>query len=101
MNKIEATIYTLEDISQVSIAERFFEKLELLGIQPDVISLTEPIKDNYTKDKAIQYWIKEEDGCWNEKSEKFIGKAGGILARNRQHLITYMINWKKCKDIKK
>lgn len=101
MSTIDATIFTLKDISCNYIAETFFNKLELLGIQPEVISLTEPIRESYTKEKAIEYWIKEEDGCWDEESERFIGKAGGLLAKNKKYSIIYAVSWSKCEGMKK
>ena len=72
-----------------------------MGIQPEVISLTEPIRERYKKDKAIEYWTKEEEGCWDEESEKFIGKAGGLLAKNKKNSITYAVTWSKCERMKK
>ena len=45
MSTIDVAIFTLKDISHICIAESFFNKLELLGIHPDVISLTEPIRE--------------------------------------------------------
>lgn len=96
MRTIDAEIFTLKDISQTCIAEKFFNILELLEIQPEVISLTEPIRESYTKVKAIEYWTKEEDGCWDIDSESFIGKAGGMLAKNKKKSITYYVSWSKC-----
>jgi len=101
MNTIDATIFTLKDISHICIAETFFNKLELLGIQPEVISLTEPIREIYSKEKAIEYWTKEDDGCWDEESGRFIGKAGGLLAKNKKNSITYAVFWSKCESMKK
>lgn len=101
INTIDAVIYTLKDISQFCFAENFFTNLELLSVQPDVISLTEQKREPYIKEKAIEYWTKEEGGCWDEEREKFIGKAGGIFAKNKKDSITYAVYWSKCEDMKK
>jgi hypothetical protein len=69
MNFIRAEICTTENLNDLEIARLFFDKIELLKLTPDAISFHEPITTKYSKEKAIEYWTKEEDGCWDFKEE--------------------------------
>jgi len=93
MNFIRAEICTTENLNDLEIARLFFDKIELLKLTPDAISFHEPITTKYSKEKAIEYWTKEEDGCWDFKEERHLGKAGGLLAKNRMLSLTFYISW--------
>jgi hypothetical protein len=101
MKTIDTVLYTFDAINSIDYAEHFFKKLEDLFIVPNYVSQIEPINIPYTKEKAIELWSKEEKGCWDQKQNKFVGKAGGMLGKNRDYSILYNSMWWKCPDRKK
>lgn len=96
MKTIDLVIFTLKDFSDENTARKFFEKLESLMIEPNFISLCEPINEEYRIEDAVAFWIKEDDGCWDMEKNKMVGKAGSMMARNRKLSITYMMAWWRC-----
>lgn len=100
MSFIRAEICTTENLNNSEIAKQFFEIIEFLKLTPEAISFYEPIRTKYSKEKAIEYWTKEEAGCWDMKEEKYLGKAGGLLARNKNLSLTYFISWWYRHDMK-
>lgn len=89
MKTIDYMVWTEKKISQTSIAEQFFIKAEELDIEPEYISLYEPINQSYDLESAVKLWTYVK-GCEDSEVK---GKSGMMLARNRSKSITYMVSW--------
>lgn len=94
MTTMIAVIFTIESIGEKEIAHQYFKLLEKHTLLPQKIGLYEPLKTEYTFEKAVEMWSLEEEGCYVEGIGN-TGKAGGVLARRKNPSILYMINWWK------
>ncbi|PGL67101.1 hypothetical protein [Bacillus sp. AFS055030] len=92
MSKITAVIYTTELIGESEIAQKFLKILEKNQLSPQKIGLFEPLKLDYTLEKAIELWTQGRDGCYVEGYGN-TGKAGGLMGKSKTPQIGFNMNW--------
>lgn len=86
MNTITYEIYSEDDISTIKKAEMFYKKTIELKIEPEYMSLYEPVNKPFDFESAVKLWCEGSEG---EDDSKY----GSMIARNRRKSITYMIEW--------
>jgi hypothetical protein len=94
MSKIVATIYTTAFLGDKEKAKRFFCTLDKINFIPEKIGLFEPLKTEYSLEKAIEMWTLEEDGCYVEGLGN-TGKSGGMIGKVKDPNFRFDIHWWK------
>ncbi|MEK5389035.1 hypothetical protein NSQ59_01445 [Margalitia sp. FSL K6-0131] len=92
MSNMTAIIYTIDPIGEKDVAQEFLKILEKNQLAPQKIGLYEPLKIDYSFEQAVAMWTQEEDGCYVEGIGKS-GKAGGLLGKSKNPLISFNMNW--------
>ena len=87
-----AIIYTIKPIGDKEVAQRFLKLLEKSQLSPQKIGLFEPLKLDYTFEKAVEMWTLEEEGCYVEGIGNS-GKAGGLMGKRKNPLLQFNMNW--------
>ncbi|EJR56919.1 hypothetical protein IIM_00327 [Bacillus cereus VD107] len=86
-------IYTKEDISLYEYASFFFETIGKIGLEFTKIAHYEPINKVFETEKAIEMWMHEEPGCYDDELDAMVGTAGGMLGRGSG--FWYSVAWWK------
>jgi hypothetical protein len=68
-------------------AAYFFRMLEREGLLPDKIGLFEPLRETFTKDKAISMWTKGEKG-----NGRIIG---GMMGKKKNPSYSFIMEWNR------
>jgi ribosomal protein S17E len=92
MSNMTAIIYTINPIGERNMARKFLKILEKNQLSPQKIGLFEPLKLDYTFEKAVEMWTQEDDGCYVEGIGN-TGKAGGLMGKSKNPLIRFNMNW--------
>ncbi|MEK4540505.1 hypothetical protein COM21_30485 [Bacillus toyonensis] len=93
---ITLTIDTLQKLNDTDLATKFFDLLEKHGLYLEKLGLYEPLKQEYSKEKGIEIWCLEDEGCFDIESNKSLGKAGGVLGKSKTQGFTMHVVWWDC-----
>ncbi|QYR22554.1 hypothetical protein KZ483_06185 [Paenibacillus sp. sptzw28] len=74
-------------IGKKESANFFFNLLESEGLLPDKIGLYEPLKENFTRERAIDMWLKTETG-----NGRIIGS---MMGKKKNPSYSFIMGWNK------
>jgi hypothetical protein len=92
MPRIVATIFTTEHLGKKNTAETFFLILQKNHLALQKIGLFEPLKIEYSIEKAIEFCVIEENGCYIE-GKGYTGKSGGIIGKGKDPTFQVNLHW--------
>ncbi|GKS09264.1 hypothetical protein YDYSY3_02640 [Paenibacillus chitinolyticus] len=100
MSEIMLVIFTYQTFNKNYIAENFFDTLSESGTIISKIGLTEPLKIKYSREKAIELWCSETEGCYDLELEKMVGKTGCFMGKAEKQALFIHSHWWECPNKK-
>ena len=83
MTSMHGIIFARKFIGTKELAEQFFAILKEANMEPDKIGLYEPIKENYSMEKASDMWTL----CENSRN------SGGMMGKKKKPNLLFDIGW--------
>lgn len=95
MKYVEMAIYTTKSIRDTETVHKYLRALEQHGFYLERIGLSEPTRQPYSLENAINMWTHEEDGCYVE-GIGMVGKAGGMIGKSSKPRFFVQTLWWDC-----